>query len=114
MPDHVHAIVWFPQTGQLSVFMQQWKRLTSHHIACFVREELVQYAGAIEDGQPFWQPKYHCFNLFSEQKIREKLTYMHENPVRAKLVEHCCDWKWSSARYYEQGKSVGVPVRWID
>ena len=22
MPDHVHAIVWFPETGQLSRFMQ--------------------------------------------------------------------------------------------
>jgi putative transposase len=26
MPDHVHAVVWFPIPGQLSVFMQQCTR----------------------------------------------------------------------------------------
>src|SRR5262249_16675059 len=26
MPDHVHAIVWFPETGQLSRFVHEWKR----------------------------------------------------------------------------------------
>ena len=36
MPDHVHAIVWFPIPGQLSVFMQQWKRLSSRHIGGLV------------------------------------------------------------------------------
>ena len=49
----------------------------------------------------------------SEEKVREKLTYMHENPVRAGLVAQPCDWAFSSARYYEQGRSVGVPIRWI-
>ena len=41
MPDHVHAIVWFAVPRQLSVFMQQWKRLSSHHIRRLVHSELV-------------------------------------------------------------------------
>jgi putative transposase len=113
MPDHVHAIVWFPVAGQLSVFVQQWKRLSSHGIAELVRQELIQYAEKIDGGDPFWQAKYYSFNLYDEDKVREKLTYMHENPVRAGLVAHSCDWAFSSARYYEQGRSVGVPVRWV-
>ena len=32
MPDHVHAIVWFPKIGQLSQFMQGWKRLSNQAI----------------------------------------------------------------------------------
>ena len=114
MPDHVHAIVWFPVGGQLSVFMQQWKRLSSYEIRCFLRSKLVEYANTIEGDQPLWQPKYYPFHLYSEEKIREKLTYMHENPVRAGLVPRACDWPFSSARYYEQSRSVGVPIRWID
>ena len=114
MPDHVHAIVWFPVPGQLSVFMQQWKRLSSHHIGQMVRETFVHYAEKIGDHDPFWQPKYYSFNLYDEKKVREKLTYMHENPVRAGLVARPCDWAFSSARFYELGRSVGVPVRWID
>jgi putative transposase len=113
MPDHVHAIVWFPIAGQLSVFVQQWKRLSSHHIGQLVRTELVHYAGKIGGDEPFWQAKYYSFNLYSEDKVREKLTYMHENPVRAGLVAQPGDWTFSSARYYEQGSSVGVPIRWI-
>ena len=29
MPDHVHAIVWFPELGCLSDFMKQWKQRSS-------------------------------------------------------------------------------------
>jgi len=48
-----------------------------------------------------------------QEKVREKLTYMHENPMRAGLVPQPCDWAFSSARYYQQGRNVGVPIRWI-
>ncbi len=41
------------------------------------------------------------------------LDYMHLNPVRAGLVEKAVDWAWSSARYFDSGKSVGVPLEWI-
>jgi putative transposase len=105
--------VWFPIPGQLSVFMQQWKRLSSRHIARLVRSKLVHYAERIGPDDPFWQAKYYPFNLYGEEKVREKLTYMHEDPVRAGLIAHPCDWAFSSARYYEQGRSVGVPIRWI-
>ena len=70
MPDHVHAIVWFPVPGQLSVFMQQWKRLTSHEISRLTQTVLVRYAAKIGDGQPFWQPKYYSLNLYNEEKVR--------------------------------------------
>jgi len=113
MPDHVHAIIWFPIPGQLSVFMQQWKRLSSHQIGRLVRNKFVHYAEKIGKGDSFWQAKYYAFNLYGEEKVREKLTYMHENPVRAGLVARPRDWPFSSARYYEQGQSVGVPIRWI-
>ncbi len=113
MPDHVHAIVWFPVAAQLSVFMQQWKRISSHHIGRLVQDSLPHYAAKIGTGDPFWQAKYYGFNLHSEEKLREKLTYMHENPVRAGLVTRPCDWAFSSARFYEQGQGVGVPICWI-
>ena len=44
--------------------------------------------------------------------VPDKLTYMHENPVRAGPVRTACDWPFSSARYYDQGRSVGVPIGW--
>jgi putative transposase len=114
MPDHVHAVVWFPRIGQISVFMQQWKRISSHHIREFMHREMTAYSDKIGSDDPVWQPKYYDFNLFNEEKVREKLQYMHENPVRKGLAPSICDWAWSSARFYEQGKSVGIPIQWID
>jgi putative transposase len=53
------------------------------------------------------------FNLYSEKKAIEKLDYMHLNPAKAGPVKEATDWAWSSARYFEHGKSVGVPLEWI-
>ena len=111
---HVHAVVWFPECKQLSSFMKQWKQQSSVRAKRALRESCTAYAGEIDPGEPFWQRKYYDFNLYSEKKLREKVEYMHLNPVRAGLVEEPCQWPWSSARYYEQGRSVGVPVEWID
>ncbi len=69
--------------------------------------------GATRLKDPVWQPKCYPFNLFSEKKALEKLAYMHSNPVRAGLVEHACQWRWSSARHYELGEPVGVALEWI-
>ena len=113
MPDHVHAIVWFPELNTLSPFTRVWKSRSSRQLKKFVRGQLHQYAGTIDPGQPAWQPKYYAFNLYSEKKALEKLEYLHLNPVRAGLVERAVDWRWSSSRHYEQGKSVAVPIDWV-
>jgi putative transposase len=113
MPDHVHAVVWFPAPDQISHFMKQWKQRSSVHLKRLLRSRLIHYAGAVDPSEPVWQPRYYDFNLYSESKLEEKLTYMHQNPVRAGLVVRPCEWPWSSARYYEHGRSVGVPVAWL-
>ena len=81
MPDHVHALPWFGQTGRLSVFMNQWKRRSSMNLKRFYREWAPVYGGVIDLEGRMWQPKYYCFNVYSEIKLREKLGYMHNNPV---------------------------------
>jgi putative transposase len=113
MPDHVHAIVWFGAEGALSPFMKSWKQATSLRLKRVLRGVAPNYADRIPIAEPFWQPKYYPFNLYSEHKAREKLDYMHLNPVRAGLVDRAIDWRWSSAAYYESGVDVGIPLDWI-
>ncbi len=113
MPDHVHAIVWFPEPDRLSQFMKQWKQRSSLRLKRFVRGQLPHYAKHCDRKDPFWQPGFYPFSLYSEKKAEEKLAYMHLNPVKAGLVETACDWRWSSVRYYEHRESVGVPMEWI-
>jgi putative transposase len=114
MPDHVHAIVWFSAPDQLGRFMKQWKQRSSVQIKRLLRASLVAYGESFDLDEPTWQARFYDFNLFSATKIEEKLEYMHQNPVRAGLVSRACQWPWSSARYYEQGRTVGVPVGWLD
>jgi len=54
----------------------------------------------------FWQRRFYDFNVWSDAKRKEKLHYMHANPVRERLVKHPKEWPWSSFSFYakdEQG-----------
>ena len=52
-----------------------------------------------------WQEGYHPQQIISEEMLRQKVEYLHHNPVRAGLAEKPEDWLYSSARNY-----AGLPV----
>jgi len=116
MPNHVHAVLGFENDKDLPVVMQTWKRLSAYYLRKLyteTRPDLLNYLKRARDGEEvvsFWQRRYYDFNLFSEEKLLEKLNYMHNNPVRKGLVEQASDYQWSSAQWYNQGKSVGVKI----
>jgi putative transposase len=112
MPDHVHALVWFPQPGQLSAFMNKWKEESSHALKNLFRTRFPKYWSEVHEADPIWQARYYGFNIWNREKAEEKLDYMHANPVRVGLVEHPVQWPWSSARWYLERRSVGLPIRW--
>jgi putative transposase len=114
MPDHVHAILWFSAPNQLSRFMHAWKRKSSFHIRNWQRTASPNYFVGFGEGDRFWLPKYLPFEIYSSQKLDEKLQYMHENPVRGGLVTRAVDWPWSSARWYLEGRSVGVSISYLE
>jgi REP element-mobilizing transposase RayT len=59
----------------------------------------------------FWQARFYDFNVWSAKKRKEKLEYMHRNPVTRKLVEDPKDWVWSS---YSSYSGRGTPLIAID
>jgi putative transposase len=113
MPEHVHVLVWFGIEGQVTEFVSHWKRLSSFALRKFYKQTLTGYAANLPDEDSLWVEGLYDFNVQSEEKLREKLEYMHLNPVRRGLVERAIDWPWSSARHYELGKSVGIKIEWI-
>ena len=92
----------------LSVFMGQWKRRTSIALKKLFQTKLNRYGKKIDLNGPMWQPKYYVYNVYSENKAREKLAYMHNNPVRAGLVKRAEEWRFGSAAWYSLNRSVGV------
>ena len=65
--------------------------------------ELTSASGSVV-ASVFWQRRFYDFNVWSEKKLKEKLHYMHWNPVDRKLVQHPQDWPWSSWSFYAKGE----------
>ena len=47
-----------------------------------------------------WQNGYHAEHIYSNKFIRQKLDYIHNNPVKDKIVTLPEDYYFSSARNY--------------
>jgi REP-associated tyrosine transposase len=62
----------------------------------------------------FWQPRFYDFNVYSRKKKREKLEYMHANPVKRGLVQNPASWTWSSYLFYVKGEAGLVPIDPVD
>jgi hypothetical protein len=47
-----------------------------------------------------WQNGYHAEHIFSNKFIKQKMDYIHNNPVKDKIVMLPEDYYFSSARNY--------------
>ncbi|MFH0864672.1 MAG: hypothetical protein V1904_00650 [Bacteroidota bacterium] len=54
----------------------------------------------------FWIQENHPVEIFSQKFIVEKVNYIHNNPVRAGIVENPEDYLYSSARNYADMKGL--------
>ena len=99
MPEHVHLLISEPKKAILAKALQALKISVSMQ----------------QKERPFWMHRYHDFNVYSEDKFREKIRYIHRNPVARGLVENPEDWKWSSFRHYATGihGTVEVESSWV-
>lgn len=48
----------------------------------------------------FWQEGSHAKQISSEEVMRQKIEYIHRNPVKRGYVDRPEDWRYSSARNY--------------
>ena len=115
MPEHVHLLVGEPKIGTPSTVMQVLKQRVSRELRRRKRRALpgqLALPFAEADGllPHFWQRRFYDFNVWSWGKRKEKLEYMHRNPITRKLVKHPKEWPWSSWSFYEKGQRglVGI------
>ena len=47
-----------------------------------------------------WQEGFHPQRIQSEEMMRQKINYIHNNPVRRGYVDDAINWVYSSARNY--------------
>ena len=104
MPDHIHLVTNSAKsTKETHRFVNGIisRRVLDHLQASGHAESLDKLR--IEERSDGW--KYSLWQhhpdtrlLWSEQMLWQRIQYTHLNPVRAGLVDHPNDWKWSSAR----------------
>jgi len=116
MPEHVHLLLSEPERGSPSKVLQVLKQGVSRALRKRPRKSssaqlTLRFAPAQPGAPAFWQRRFYDFNVWSEKKLKEKLDYMHRNPVERKLVLHPQDWAWSSWSHYEKRETGLI---WID
>ena len=107
-------IISEPKRGTPSSALQVLKQRVSRALRTRPRNASAQlplpFRIAEAEAPAFWQRRFYDFNVWSSGKLREKLNYMHKNPVTRGLVEHPKDWPWSSWSYYEKGEAGLIPI----
>jgi putative transposase len=84
MPDHLHLVV--TPASSLEKSMQLVKGGSSHRIHQ-QRDQKIE----------IWQAGFYDWTIRDFADWQTKVKYIHENPVRAKLVQRPEDWPYSSA-----------------
>ena len=116
MPDHVHLLLSEPCGCAPSKMIQVFKQRVSRKLRARKRGSRSQLALPFPNEEKlhrrFWQRRYYDFNVYSRRKLREKLDYIHANPVEEKLVRHPKDWPWSSWSAYV-GKSAMLTIDFV-
>jgi hypothetical protein len=54
----------------------------------------------------FWQQHNQPIELWSDKAIKQKIDYIHNNPVISGLVSDSFHYKYSSARKYQDDNSI--------
>lgn len=113
MTNHVHLII-SSQNNRIEYIVRDLKKYTSKQIIAAIQENptesrkewmlnLFNYAGknnANNKDFQFWKQDYHPIELNSAAKSKDRLDYLHENPVRSGLVWEPWHYKYSSAIDY--------------
>jgi len=105
MPEHVHLLISEPAEKNPSKVLQVLKQKVARALLKrrdrTIRTQLsLPFDGGQTEEVHFWQRRFYDFNVWSEKKLKEKLEYMHANPVQRKLVQHPGEWPWSSWAHY--------------
>jgi putative transposase len=82
-------------------------------LSCFVSGLSSSYTKSFRSRRhagygPLWQGRYKSIIVQKETYLFRLGRYIEQNPIRAKIVAHAGDWKWSSAASYLNWKEDGI------
>ena len=113
MSNHLHVICSCSEGFELSDTLRDFKKFTSAAIVRAIEENpkesrrnwmlwLLRQNNEIQ----FWQPGNHPEEIRTREFFQQKINYIHQNPVRAGLVEKEEEYRNSSARDFYNMKGL--------
>ncbi|MEX0722760.1 MAG: transposase [Gracilimonas sp.] len=114
MKNHLHLIL---QGNDLGKHFAQFKSYSARRILDSLETKKVdgllqsfreaKKAFKTDRKHQFWAEGFHPKQVFSADVMRQKIRYIHYNPVKAGFVKEDTDWKHSSSSDYS-GNSPGL------
>jgi len=96
MSNHIHLIA---QSKDIIGFVREFKIYTTRILKNLIREDKRKFINMILQDR-IWRSNNWPVIINSNQFFKQKLNYIHNNPVKKGLVIKPEDWKYSSARNY--------------
>jgi len=124
MLNHLHLIVSADLNNSLSNIMRDFKRYTSGRISFLLKSKqrhqalnfFKREAKKISEKRNYkiWQDGFHPIGLENEYFIKQKVNYIHDNPVRKGYVLKPEHWFYSSARNYAEYSNIAMSIdNWV-
>lgn len=116
LENHLHCIL---QAADLGQQIHDLKAFTAREILAYLKEnhatrllDLLTFfkkAHKTDARYQFWEEGSHPQLVWNETMLRQKLEYIHRNPVERGYLEEPTHWRYSSASNYE-GMEGLIPV----
>jgi len=120
MLTHLHLVLQISGEKNISDIMRDFKKYTSFRIRKRLEDgghhrimESLRLRPGSRQQFKVWMDRFDDLLITNEETLCTKVEYIHQNPVRAGLVERDIDWPYSSARNYRVNDHSLVEVKWI-
>ena len=108
MNNHIHLIMHILHPHTRDEVQRDMLKFTAQTILRELHSEpeVLQkyYVGARDRKYQVWERNPLAVPLWSEEIVKQKLAYLHNNPVRAGLCAYAENYKYSSASIYISGE----------
>lgn len=112
MPSHIH-LIFRAEEGNPSDLIRDFKGFTSRKLLREIKEnsqesrdwllkmfETSKTSISGANKNQLWQHHNNPLEIWSLSVFKQKLDYIHDNPIKAGFVDNSWDWRYSSAKNY--------------
>lgn len=110
MPNHMHLVWELHEPNGKESAKGSLLKFTAHRFRRILLDTnptlLSSYqSSASNKAHEFWQPDSQAFPLYQRATIKQKINYIHNNPVNGKwsLASSANTYRFSSANFYQTG-----------